>query len=89
VSQGGSPDLAGSALGLVRAPTLLIVGDEDKPVFALNREVFLRVKCREKKLVIIPSVTHLFVQTEALEEVAQVAAGWFSHLTFAAKAQGA
>src|SRR6516165_11080012 len=34
VSRGGRPDLAGSALGSVRAPTLLIVGGDDVEVLA-------------------------------------------------------
>ena len=36
VSRGGRPDLAGEALPLVRAPTLLIVGGDDVPVIARN-----------------------------------------------------
>src|SRR5262249_8498084 len=38
VSRGGRPDLAGSALARVRAPTLLIVGGADLPVIGLNRQ---------------------------------------------------
>src|SRR5687767_13105402 len=37
VSRGGRPDLAGPALALVGAPTLLIVGGHDHPVIAMNR----------------------------------------------------
>ena len=37
VSRGGRPDLAGSALTQVRAPTLLIVGGHDVPVIGLNQ----------------------------------------------------
>src|SRR5207248_6389779 len=36
VSRGGRPDLAGSWLGRVKAPTLLIVGGEDHVVINLN-----------------------------------------------------
>jgi putative phosphoribosyl transferase len=36
VSRGGRPDLAGESLPTVRAPTLLIVGGDDKPVIGLN-----------------------------------------------------
>ncbi|MFN9172751.1 MAG: dienelactone hydrolase family protein, partial [Dolichospermum sp.] len=35
VSRGGRPDLAGSALPEVKAPTLLIVGGDDLPVIAI------------------------------------------------------
>ncbi len=37
VSRGGRPDLAGSRLEMVRAPTLLIVGGADAQVLDLNR----------------------------------------------------
>ena len=37
VSRGGRPDLAGPALRLVDAPTLLIVGGRDREVIELNR----------------------------------------------------
>jgi len=90
VSRGGRPDLAGSALGLVRAPTLLIVGAEDTPVIAMNREALSHLKCPDKKLAIIPGATHLFEEPGTLEEVAKLAAEWFSrHFTFVPKAQGA
>ena len=38
VSRGGRPDLAGAALGRVKAPTLLIVGGDDLPVIGLNEK---------------------------------------------------
>jgi putative phosphoribosyl transferase len=38
VSRGGRPDLAGSALDRVVAPTLLIVGGRDEAVLDLNRK---------------------------------------------------
>src|SRR5262249_49827301 len=37
VLRGGRPDLAGPALAEVRAPTLMIVGGEDRVVLDLNR----------------------------------------------------
>jgi dienelactone hydrolase len=76
VSRGGRPDLAGAALPLVKAPTLLIVGGRDYPVIEMNREALARLNC-EKKLEIVPGATHLFEQPGALEEVARLAAGWF------------
>jgi hypothetical protein len=36
VSRGGRPDLAGEALSLMKAPTLLIVAGEDAPVIGVN-----------------------------------------------------
>jgi putative phosphoribosyl transferase len=88
VSRGGRPDLAGSALDLVRAPTLLIVGGEDESVITMNREALARLKCPDKRLVIIPGATHLFEEPGTLEEAARVAAEWFTrHFTPAGKAQ--
>jgi len=78
VSRGGRPDLAEEALGYVRAPTLLIVGGNDEPVIAMNREALARLHCADKKLVIIPGATHLFEEPGTLEEVARLAAEWFS-----------
>jgi dienelactone hydrolase len=82
VSRGGRPDLAGEALGHVQAPTLLIVGGNDQPVIALNRETLARLAAPTKELVIVPGATHLFEEPGTLEEVARLAAGWFTrHLT--------
>lgn len=80
VSRGGRPDLAGPVLPRVTAPTLLIVGGEDRPVIDMNREALGQLRV-EKKLEIVPDATHLFEEPGALEEVARLAAGWFvSHL---------
>jgi dienelactone hydrolase len=76
VSRGGRPDLAGPALPLVRAPTLLIVGGSDVPVIGLNRAAFEQLRC-EKQLVIVPGATHLFEEPGALDEVARLAREWF------------
>jgi dienelactone hydrolase len=79
VSRGGRPDLAGVALSRVRAPTLLIVGGEDREVIALNRLALEALGAAEKQLVIVPGATHLFEEPGALDEVARLAAAWFSH----------
>ena len=84
VSRGGRPDLAGRALALVRAPTLLIVGGRDAQVLELNREAFAQLSC-EKRLEIVPGATHLFEEPGALDRVALLARDWFErHLTPAA-----
>jgi len=81
VSRGGRPDLAMSALGQVETPTLLIVGGEDHEVIALNRQAYAALRT-EKQLVIVPGATHLFEEPGTLEEVARVAAQWFTqHLS--------
>jgi len=76
VSRGGRPDLAGSALPRVRAPTLLIVGGDDRQVIELNRAAIAQLRC-EKQLVIVPAATHLFEEPGALDEVARLARDWF------------
>jgi len=76
VSRGGRPDLAGSALADVRAPTLLIVGGNDPEVLALNRSALLQLRC-EARIEIVPHATHLFVEPGTLEQVASLAARWF------------
>src|SRR5205823_9337804 len=60
VSRGGRPDLAGPALPHVRAPTLLIVGGDDFPVIALNRQAMAKLGADKKQLVIVPGATHIF-----------------------------
>jgi putative phosphoribosyl transferase len=90
VSRGGRPDLAGRALAVVRAPTLLIVGGNDTPVITMNREALAQLQCADKKLVIIPGATHLFEEPGTLEAAARVAAEWFSrHFLPAEKVQEA
>jgi dienelactone hydrolase len=89
VSRGGRPDLAGDALPLVKAPTLLIVGGHDELVIELNEEAFERLRC-EKELKIIPGATHLFEEPGALEQVARLAADWFKgHLQAQPRARAA
>ena len=76
VSRGGRPDLAGASLPEVVAPTLLIVGGDDIPVIAMNRDAMTRMRC-EVSIEIIPGASHLFEEPGALECVAALAAGWF------------
>ena len=77
VSRGGRPDLAGAALRSVTAPTLLIVGGNDTPVIAMNRQALAQLKSPEKKLVLVPGASHLFEEPGALEDVASLASEWF------------
>ena len=80
VSRGGRPDLAGSEiLNRIEAPTLLIVGENDKQVIELNEMALKQLTKieKKKKIVIIPRATHLFEEPGTLEEVARVASGWF------------
>lgn len=86
VSRGGRPDLADRALAQVTAPTLLIVGGNDPEVLALNRSALSELTC-EARLEVVPGATHLFVEPQALERVASLAAAWFErHLGAASRA---
>ena len=88
VSRGGRPDLAAPALPFVQSPTLLIVGENDVYVVRLNQAALSELRC-EKRLVVVPGATHLFVETAALDEVARVACEWLErHLRPAVKVLG-
>jgi dienelactone hydrolase len=75
MSRGGRPDLAGGALPLVQAPTLLIVGGHDEPVIAIN-EAAMREMRGPVHLEIVPRATHLFEEPGALEQVSRLALDW-------------
>ena len=75
VSRGGRPDLAGGVLGLVKAPTLLIVGGDDPEVLSLNRAAQRDLRC-QSKLAVVPGATHLFEELGTLEAVVDLASQW-------------
>jgi putative phosphoribosyl transferase len=78
VSRGGRPDLAGAdALPRVRAPTLLIVGGDDTGVIELNEAAYELLRC-PKEMVLVAGATHLFEEPGTLEQVAKLAADWFT-----------
>ena len=76
VSRGGRPDMAMAIIGMVKSPTLLIVGGNDDVVIDLNEEAYVCMTC-EKEMVLIPGATHLFEEGDTLEEVARLAGRWF------------
>lgn len=78
VSRGGRPDIVMTDLPRVTAPTLLIVGERDEEVLDLNSSALEQLGSPKKKLVVVPSATHLFEEPGALDKVAQYAAEWFS-----------
>lgn len=86
VSRGGRPDLAGPALALVTAPTLLIVGGLDLQVLALNEAAWNEMTCA-KRLEVVPGASHLFEEPGTLDGVIDLAREWFTrHLTSRAAA---
>jgi pimeloyl-ACP methyl ester carboxylesterase len=78
VSRGGRPDLAHTFLSRVQAPTLLIVGSQDREVLKLNDLAASLLAC-EKRVEIVEGATHLFEESGTLEQVAQLASAWFTH----------
>ncbi len=76
VSRGGRPDLAGNALDIVQAPTLLIVGGADFGVIELNEQALASLR-GVKALEIVPRASHLFPEPGALEAVIDHAVSWF------------
>ncbi len=77
VSRGGRPDLAGAdALARVRAPTLLIVGENDRSVIECNRQALEQLGC-EKDLALVRGATYPRAEQGAILEAARLAARWF------------
>lgn len=80
VSRGGRPDLAGPHLAAVRAPTLLIVGGDDRVVQGLNEDARAGLRC-DSELAVVPGATHLFEEPGTLQAAAELARDWFlAHL---------
>lgn len=78
VSRGGRPDLAGTHLSGVKAPTLLIVGGNDLEVLELNMEAKGLMKTKTE-IAIVPGATHLFEEPGKLDQVAKLSIEWFSN----------
>lgn len=73
VARGDRPDLAGSALGHVFAPTLLIASASDHSGLKHNQDAYHRLTC-VKQLEIIPAA---LAGTDALHAANNVAGHWF------------
>jgi len=76
VSRAGRVDLAEAVLSQVRAPTLLLIGEDDSLVVELTQETMKELQT-ECKLVILPDGGHMFKEPKSLETVAQKASSWF------------
>lgn len=76
VSRGGRTDLARDRLGDVRAPTLLLVGENDTLVRQINEQDEPRFEC-PMQLSVIGEASHLFEEPGALDEVAERSVEWF------------
>jgi putative phosphoribosyl transferase len=69
VSRGGRVDLAREELPNVRSPVLLLVGERDPEVLALNKAASGAL-AGEVRLIVVPRASHLFEEPGAMEQVA-------------------
>jgi alpha-beta hydrolase superfamily lysophospholipase len=79
-------DPSDRALARVHAPTLLIVGQQDKAGLNLNRETFAGMNCLHE-LVVVPDAGPSFEEAGALEQVALLSRAWFERYLRAADAE--
>ena len=77
VLRGGRPKLAQHVLEKVMAPTMLIMGGRDRALITRNREAYRRLRC-EKEFAIVQGAAHLFEEPGALDQVVDLAIGWFA-----------
>ncbi|MEA5507152.1 alpha/beta hydrolase [Halotia wernerae UHCC 0503] len=78
VSRSGHTDLANNeALSDVQVPTLLIVGENDLPIIAMNEDTLAQIPAQNKQMKIIPGATHQFGESGTLEEVGRLSSQWF------------
>lgn len=78
VSRGGRPDLVGSVLRLVQAPTLFLVGSRDPQVLLWNEEAIEALpNSTPRHLEVIPGARHLFEGSGELEQVAKHSLEWY------------
>ncbi|MBF2014663.1 MAG: hypothetical protein IGS23_05515 [Rivularia sp. T60_A2020_040] len=79
VSRSGETCLTSDVLIHVQAPTLLIVGENDLPLIAMNQDAFNHIKASKKQLEMIPGASQQFNEPGALDEVARLASSWFAY----------
>ncbi len=63
-------------LAKVKAPTLLIVGENDPAAIEQNRKAYEQL-VSPKEMITIPGASHLFEEPGAFEQVAAHARAWF------------
>jgi putative phosphoribosyl transferase len=76
VSRGGRPDLARTFLPNVKAPTLLLVGENDPAATEQNQKAYQQLGC-PKEMIIVPGASHLFEEPGTFDQVAVHARAWF------------
>jgi pimeloyl-ACP methyl ester carboxylesterase len=73
----GRPDLASESLSAVTKPTLLIVGEADRPIAELNRTA-LRELGGIKEFAMIAGAGQLFDEPAAMEQANQLTRKWYT-----------
>lgn len=76
VSKSGRPDLAMYSLGILKAPILFIVGEEDEVIVELNEQAFVNLPGK-KEMVIVPNAGHFFDEPGTSNEAAKLTVAWF------------
>ncbi len=80
VSSGGRPDLAGSSLWKLKAPTLLIAGGADRVGLGFNKlSASIFAPYQTYSLQVIAGATQRFETPEARDEATALACDWFHH----------
>lgn len=78
VTAGGRPDRPDAALERLQAPTLLIIGGEDRLMARLARGALRRIAASDRQLALVPGAGHHFTEPGAREQVAHLAGAWFA-----------
>jgi putative phosphoribosyl transferase len=78
VLRGGTPDVAGLALGAVRAPTLMIVGSEDRQLRNRNIYAMKAMQCMTS-LTVAPGAGRLFEEAGTLDQTHAAAKVWYDN----------
>src|SRR5262245_38217405 len=76
VSAEGRPDLAGKELAKVQAPTLLLVGQQDRELITRNRRAVIEMRA-PAQLRIVAKTSHPLQDPITLDKVASMTREWF------------
>ena len=77
VTRSGRADLAWEALKECTTSTLMIAGERDTPIRAMNWVALQQLAAEHKEIFVLPGAGHLFVEHGALEAVGEHARNWF------------
>jgi putative phosphoribosyl transferase len=82
VAAGGRPDRVAARIADLVAPTMLVLGGEDRSGLRLARTLSAHIPAPARYLAVVAGASHDFVEPGALGQVAHLAGGWFArHLT--------